>query len=279
MAVKKTAGSSGGKAVKKSSSDRSSAEQVSGIRIFLLWMLLFVFLIVIGGIIWLFWLIPGKLMHENPRFIVRRFEVESSGYWAGRGDELVAKINALNEKELICKNQTNIFSVDVASVRKTISNIRSIQNAEVHLVLPDMIVFKLNERIPRAVFAANGYVVDENAEMFPLKESLAADTERRLPEIRGSKAMLREAIDLIMTANRDCEDIVIYSIDTAKYRDRLEVILTYRNDRPWVVWFPVDGRNYNILLNRLKNLIIQTSIEGKRYTGFDLRPSDYAVPL
>lgn len=222
------------------------------------------FLLIWGAI-----LIPGKLTSDNPRFNLRSHDVQGIGYWQKNSSELLRRVNITPG--------VNVFTLNVGEIRKHLLGISNIESAEVQIVLPDMLIFRINERVPRAIVNKN-FVIDENGKIFKRSESAAAD--RTLPVISGKrdKTLYKEAVALIMTANRECRDIVIDKIDI-KDEFSMTVWLTYRGDRQWKVIFPVAKESYSILFNKLQNAILHCALKRDNPVGFNLRYREYAIPI
>jgi hypothetical protein len=133
------------------------------------------------------------------------------------------------------------------------------------VVLPDTLVLKLTERVPRAVlYPQTQMVVDEFGELFPRKESSAA--KRALPVLYDLRAeplqtQAKPALALIMTTIKDYPDITIKSI-SLKNPHYLLVILVYRERERYTVKFPI-REDYRFLLNTLQSTILKNDT-GKR---------------
>ncbi len=225
--------------------------------------------------IWLICLIPCKLLYENPRFNLQRIEVKSPGFWHGKGDLLIARLGDDSVRTGI-----NVFNLDAGDVRKKLLKVHNIEDAEVQIVLPDMIVFNIRERIPRAELGRN-IVVDEYGKLFKRSESSASNrTLPRLIKKNPDKKLQIEAINLIMTATRECQNIVIESIkiDNPHYFEVILLTMLHDNRR-WKVLFPIGSESYGSLFNKLQNAILHTYLNRDTPIGFDLRFKTYATPL
>lgn len=273
MALKDSSKVKNGEKQAQGKSGGMSATDVSGRhRKALLILAFLVLLIVLSAAVWLLLLIPGQLTVGNPRFNLKNVYVPGVGYWHNRGDELLSRLKI--------KKGTNLFDLNAGEIRKKLLELPNVENAEVQLVLPDMIVFNINERVPRAAIDRIA-VIDEHGVIFKRSESLAAD-HRKLPQIvmrsGGRKSLQQEAVALIMTANRECKDIEIDRIilDNPSF---MTVELTYRNDRQWVVKFPFTPDEFGSLFNKLQNAILHCALNRENPIGFDLRFKEYAIPL
>ena len=220
-------------------------------------------------------IIPGKLMYKNQRFALRHIEVNSPGFWNNKGEMLISRLG-----DNSVTSGTNIFRLDVGNIRKKLLKISNIEDAEVRIVLPDMIVFNIRERIPRAEIDG-GFVVDEYGKLFKRSESSAADrTLPRLIKKNPDPKLQKEAIDLIMTATRECQNIVIESIkiDNPHYFE-VRLLTMIHNNRSWKILFPIGSESYSILFNKLQSAILHTYLNRENPVGFDLRFKNYASPL
>lgn len=225
-------------------------------------------------VVWLVCMIPGQLMYENPRFKLRRIEVKSSGYWHGKGDKLLSRL----APEVVL--DTNIFCLNAGEIRKKLLAVPSIEEAEVQFVLPDMVVFNIRERIPRAE-VGGGAVIDENGKIFKRSESSAAN--RTLPRLiisNPDKNLQKEAIQLITTATRECKHIVIESVKIeSAFCLEVQLITLLHGNQRWKVLFPVGTESYSTLFDKLQSAILHTYLKRDNPVGFDLRFKTYAAPL
>lgn len=268
MAVKKS--------TVKSSSGRRKGNVASGGAMSFLRKTLLVFSVLLvavlsAGGVWLLCMIPGKLLYKNPRFKLLRVETRGSGYWQGKGIELLAHGDIQLGK--------NIFTINPGKVKNSIlARIGSIAEIDVQLVLPDTIVFKTIERIPRALLT-DGIgepllVIDENGFIFPRHESTASN--QRLPVIKAfdlkNRELLKEAVSLIVIANREYGDITIKEI-VADNSMHMLIRLTYRNGKELKVYFPVAVEDYSVLFNRLQNAILNSAVTRDNPVGYDLSQS------
>jgi cell division septal protein FtsQ len=258
MAVKKKSTGTG-TATEKSKKIPDDAAAARNRKIVLFFVLLVVLLALITGLIWLGLEIPNILFKDNRRFVLKRLEVTSSGYWHGRDREIAEHIGVNIGKSL--------FDINAGEVRKKVLAVpnTSIDSCEVQVVLPDTLVLKLTERVPRAaLYPQTQWVVDEFGELFPRKESSAA--KRALPVLYDLRAeplqtQAKPALALIMTTIKDYPDIAIRSI-SLKNPHYLRVILVYRERERYTVKFPI-REDYRFLLNTLQSTILKNDT-GKR---------------
>lgn len=272
MAIRKTAESA--KNNKPAAKKTNETEKGRG-KGFFLPLIIILLIVFCALIIYLVCMIPNKLMYKNPRFKLQKVEVTSPGFWHGKGDMLLSKLG--NDVKI----GTNIFLLNVGDIRKKLlDKVSNIEDAEVQIVLPDMLVFDIRERIPRAEFGGN-IVVDEYGKLFKRSESSAANrTLPRLIKKNPDPKLQREAIRLIMTATRECQNIVIESvkIENPRYFEVRLLTMNY-NNRSWKVIFPIESESYSILFNKLQSAILHTYLKRDNPIGFDLRFKNYATPI
>lgn len=200
-----------------------------------------------GGVVFLLCLIPRELVFRNPRFKLYRIEVKN-GYWRGRNLELIQRLGI--------PLAANLFTLDVGKIRNKCLELGNVEDASVQVVLPDMLVFEFKERVPRAVIDGDMFI-DEKCVKFKRQES--AQATYVLPEIVGNssnKNAVQKAVELIMTATRECRDITIRQVNIVKPNE-LQVILCsdlYGRSKDLTVIFPTD-RNFSELFNELQNVI------------------------
>ena len=200
-----------------------------------------------GGVVFLLCLIPRELVFRNPRFKLYRIEVKN-GYWRGRNLELIQRLGI--------PLAANLFTLDVGKIRNKCLELGNVEDAGVQVVLPDMLVFEFKERVPRAVIDGDMFI-DEKCVKFKRQES--AQATYVLPEIVGNssnKNAVQKAVELIMTATRECRDITIRQVNIVKPNE-LQVILCsdlYGRSKDLTVIFPTD-RNFSELFNELQNVI------------------------
>jgi len=207
----------------------------------------------------------------NPRFAVRNIEVNGHGYWR-ENSRMLAKRVAL-------ETGGNIFRVDLGDLRKRLEHIPGIAAATAGRKLPDTVVLKIEERIPRALLGnpRSPYVVDEHGVVVLRRESIA--NKLRLPVISGiplrefrpgvADKRLMPALELLMTTLRGFPDIRILQISIVSPR-RLEFRMTYRGNNFYSVVFPVKRNNNAFLLSALQSAIISARRNGDNRRNFDL---------
>lgn len=236
------------------------------LKTFLIFAAVVFLLLLFAGIAYCIFRIPSMLLKENPRFALRTMEV-SSGYWQNNKDRLAERLEL--------ERGVNLFALDIRALRERLENIPNVEYAEVQTILPDTLVFKIIERIPRAVlFTRNSdLAVDEKG--FKMKRSESALGNQVLPVITGLRSneafdrQIAPAMKLIMTALRDYQDISIAWI-SVQHESYLDVRLFYRrNPQVFQVLFPL--RDYGFMLSVLQSAILEAGRRGELRTYFDLR--------
>ncbi len=261
MAVKK-------KSVKDKKDKKENKSTGTGRKIFFFTLLLLLLAITAAAFILLIQ-IPKVLLTQNPRFVLRRIEVNSTGFWQNNASKLSERIGVFPGNAL--------FDINVGEVRRKIMEIQNIDSCEVQLIVPDTMVVNLTERVPRAVLISknSNFVVDEFGKQFKRNESIAIRHD--LPviyELRGFSLM--PALKLIMTVIRDFNDINIQRISVGN-EDYLKVDLVYRDVKQCNVLLPTDVEDYKFLLQTLQSAIINTSGYDNTVKNFDLRNSGQVI--
>jgi len=110
-----------------------------------------------------FWYSMRWLFYENPRLTIREVQLECiSGYWAGKTEqERVVKAREFAKRVGIVPGETNLFSVNLKDLRESILRDQpEIEHVSIWRELPDLLVFKIQNRIPRAD-TGSGYLLDD----------------------------------------------------------------------------------------------------------------------
>lgn len=262
MAVKK-------KSVKDKKEKKENKTTGPGRKIFFFVSLLLLVLAVVAAFVLLLLQIPKVLLTQNPRFTLRRIEVNSSGFWQNNGQMLAQRIGIAPGDAF--------FDINVGEVRRKIMQIQNVDSCEVQLIVPDTMVINLTERVPRAILVNrnSNIVIDEFGKLFKKSESTAV--KHNLPLIYGLCGFpMKPALNLIMTVIRDFNDINIQSISVA-HEDHLKVDLIYRDMKKCHVLLPTDVEDYKFLLQTLQSAIINTSGYDNAVKNFDLRNSGQVI--
>jgi hypothetical protein len=102
---------------------------------------------------------------ENPRFTLRRIEVQVNG--SLRHAEIIAKL-AANGVQV---GETNIHAIDVRAQREALCAHVMVASAALHLRLPDTLVVEVTERVPVArVMGPTQRLLDADGWVLPLRD-------------------------------------------------------------------------------------------------------------
>lgn len=211
------------------------------------------------------------LFTENPRFNLQKVLITGTGYWKNHPEKLAGKIKL--------EKGTNLFKLDLKTVRRKTETIPGIDSCSVMRILPDTLLFQVVERVPRAVLGSSNspWLVDSKAIVMPRTQVMSKI--RRLPTISGISLAgakngkpfnaVKTAVDLIMTATRDFPDFTIIQI-SLKNPDKMFVYLKYRRYPMYRVMFPVKHRGLKFELQVLQSAIINALKNGDRRTYYDM---------
>lgn len=211
------------------------------------------------------------LFDANPRLVLHEIRVNGAGYWKEHPEELARKIDL--------RTGTNLFALDPHEIRQKIIKIPNVENCSVIRVLPDTLVLKVTERVPRAKLNSplSPWVVDGNAVIMPGMQTMK--TSGTLPVIYGVSLSgvkpgtvvkgAENAMALIMTAVRNFPDIRIHRIhmDDPKVMD---IRLRYLKFPVCRVIIPVRNRGLQFMLRALQSTIINSRRMGENKNFYDL---------
>ena len=206
--------------------------------------------------------LPKLLYSENPRFVFRHVEINSTGEWDGKTDQLLQELK-------LQKGVSNLFALTQEEIRKRLEKLPGIEKAEVRFILPDTLKLKLWERIPRAVYVAgsNKIAVEEDGNFRII--SPEALKNRQLPVLKNMNyAELRKpAMDLIMSALHDYPDITVNELHL-HIKNEIHAVIVFRKQKPCLVKFPATPEtDYTFLLSVLQTAILNHP----NWLEFDLR--------
>ncbi len=150
----------------------------------------------------LFWLTTRSLFSRNGHFVLQRVEIDGGQWWRGRESRLVEALE-------LRPGATNLFSLDLATLRRQIEGQASIRSATVARRLPDTLQITLAERVPRAslYYAGGPWVIDEDGVVMDRQQCI--DIGGDLPVVTGFRPdhelrsgeelpSLRAALDLLI---------------------------------------------------------------------------------
>ena len=213
-----------------------------------------------------------KLMFRaNPRLAFRELHVSSSGYW-NKKDDYITRILKLEKN-------TNIFTLDLKTLRQKLRSIPSVEDASVIRVLPDTLFVNITERMPRALinFSNAKWVIDENTVIMERRFSMASQLTLPLlvgvphRKFNGGDRLpeLKPALDLICKVLRNFPDMEMLRLSVAT-PERLDFHIKYRNGRIYRVIMPVENRGLDFMLNALQSAIIHAYQLGDERSTFNL---------
>lgn len=233
--------------------------------------LLVVFCLTAGLLIFAIFCMRRTLFSANPHFKLRKLEIYNGAFWKGKERELSRRIGI--------KPGDNLFSLDYKDLRKKIDAIPGIEKSDVIRILPDKVQIRLDERIPRAILFNPGsrYVVDENAVVMPKNESAARNNLPVITSIPGRKtfrhgetlASLRPSVELIMMTLRNFPDISIVCV-MPESPEKLEFVMRYRGGKFYRVTLPLNSKKLPYLLSALQTAIINAHWKNLNVSGFNL---------
>ena len=211
------------------------------------------------------------LFVANPRLVLREIRVSGAGYWKNHPDALAAAAGL--------QIGTGLFSLDLRKIRRRILDVPNIDSCSVMRVLPDLLVIKVTERVPRAVLGRRGspYVADGDAVV--MLRTRVMESYRRLPvitdislkDVRPGQVLkeLKGAMELVMMTVRNFPDITVYQISLRNPR-KLDVMLRYRHFPVSRVTIPVKNRGMAFMLLTLQSAIITARRSGETRNHYDL---------
>ena len=199
------------------------------------------FMIVLAFIFLFLWFSYRSLFNQNAHFIIKRVIVRSGGWW-NKKSKKVENLLAIKP------GLTNIFAVDLALKRKQLAEEPSIESVAIARVLPDTLLFDINERIPIAFLhrressrpAYPVKVIDEHGMV--MLEGSCINVDKQLPVITGIRAARAEsepgkelkqvlpAIQLIELASKIIPNMMIFriSLSDPKYFNTSVYIPAYK---------------------------------------------------
>ena len=208
-----------------------------------------------------FWFSMNWLFYENPRLIIREVQLDcESGIWAVKGkpeSEQTFKAQAFAKRYGIELGKTNIFSKNLSQLREDIRRDQpEIEHISIRRELPDLLVFKIQNRMPRAD-AGYGYFLDDEGLALrskyyaqddraglplvysdTLRQELSSEGKTTDPEIGVALAFIR----MIATSVDPCiqrisiRKVIVVRNSDARY---LQCEILYRDDpNPYRVLMP-----------------------------------------
>lgn len=266
--------------------------------------------LIVGAMLHLLFTLGNLVLFTgNPNFTLANVVVNSSGYWNNRSEEIMKNLG-------LVKGETNIFDLNFKILRKHLQAQKdfSIENVELRYVLPDTLLFKITECIPRAALYNNknsNLILDDNDVL--INKERCSQITNELPIIAGFKIrgitpslnsqpqkipygrklyQLKPALILISLVDVSFPEFDIKTITlsndnelTATMQDPLKRKLiivrfpfTYSRDIPLSQTDII--KNTDLLktkLKQLKKLYTYLALQGKNCTEINLLYTDQAV--
>ena len=214
--------------------------------------------VIFVGIILLFWFTTRSLFSKNEHFIVKDVVVQSSGWWNNKGQEVIKLLD-------IRLGESNLFALNMPELKKTLEAQASIEKVNVSRVLPDTLLIKVEERIPRAFLQRSGslWVVDSNCVVMSRDKCLNIRANLPVIRYRTDQPMtagmtlpeLEPALQLVMLCISDHVDIKVSEISLIN-PDELIFVMQYqeRNTDFFTVHMP--RKNVKGMLRVLESALI-----------------------
>ncbi len=181
----------------------------------------------------LFWFATRGLFSKNHRFTLRSIEVKSSGWWSGK-ERNVAEVLRLRPGE------TNLFALNLGSLKKSLEAEPSIEKASVTRILPDTLSIEITERIPRAFLYSpkSVWVVDGTG--IVMARDTCVNLDGGLPVILGFQAQesprpglqlkeVQPALDVINMTLTDYRSIRVAAVNLARF-DQTVFVMYYKGN-------------------------------------------------
>ena len=212
-----------------------------------------------------FWFSMKWLFYENPRLVVREVQLEcTSGYWAGKTEkERAVKAREFAKRIGIVPGETNLFSVNLKNLRESIRREQpEIEHVSVWRELPDLLVFRIQNRVPRAD-TGFGYLLDD--EGIALRSAYYAQDGRSVPLVY-SENLRRDLASEGKTTEPEIMDalnfirMVVTSEDFRISRITIRKVIAIRNsDARYLQCELVYGERQNLF-----RVLLPTGISGNR---------------
>ncbi|OGV35056.1 MAG: hypothetical protein A2020_11040 [Lentisphaerae bacterium GWF2_45_14] len=253
----------------------SKKKTMSRNRFFRLGLVLSTLAVFIASVILFFWFTTRALFSKNRHFVLKNVSVVSVGWW-DKQSRRVANILKLKP------GQTNLFEVDLKSLRSVLEKEPSIERVTAARQLPDSIKINIIERIPRAflgsrnidlVSDATGIVMDKNT-CVPLNPKIPVIKNFRVR--RGHKlqpgleiASLKPALELIMITRTDYPEFKIDEISMGGHEEMyLRIFYGTGSPREYNVVMPQSDLKNNLRI--LKTAILKSTRDKDTRTNMNL---------
>jgi cell division septal protein FtsQ len=219
------------------------------------------------------WGLYQVLFSKNERFTLRRLELQ--GLDPDRTRSLAHYLD-------LKMNEDNLFDIDIASLKRKITNISYISDVSVYRVLPDTLKVNVIQRIPLAYLSKFGskWVIDEDC--IVMNRKYCMKVRYTLPVINNFKyksfnsgerlPQLEEAVELIKLATYEFRNFKIYSLDL-KDADKITFVMIRNRRRAYKVIMP--RKNLKRMMIILREALANK--QGKYKSTIDLTYREQAV--
>ncbi len=241
--------------------------------------LLVVVLLAVSAVL-LFWFAGRSMFSKNPRFVLRKVEAVSPGWWNGK-DRLVC--GSLHLKP----GESNLFALKLSDLKKTLEAEPSIERASITRILPDTLRIEIAERIPRAFLYSvkSVWVVDGNGVV--MRRDNCVNLDGGLPVVMGFKSQeppkagvqlkeVQPALDLINMTLTEFRTVRIAAVNLTR-PDQSVFSMYYRNDfdKPYLVFMP--RKNIRLMFRALVSTLEDIRAKGDPRREIDLRYNGQVV--
>ena len=234
--------------------------------------------LLLGCIITALWWIQHSLFAGNPRFTLKKIEVQGSGWWNGRSKQVALHLQVFPDR-------VNLFSLDLHSIRKKLRKIPSVESATVSRELPDTLKICLVERIPRARLGSTNspWVVDAEGVIMPRANCINIST--RLPvilgfhkKVKGGSVVpeLKSALELISLVNEYFPEIHIQGLSVSD-PEQLRFFMGWQGQPGEKYRVDMPRKNLKQLLTVLRSTVIKLRNSGDPRRRIDLNYNDTAL--
>lgn len=194
--------------------------------------------------------VSRALFTKNNRLVLRRIELKGMSPEREKSMIKYLKLNLYED---------NLFSIDIADIRKKIEKISYIKSASVYRVLPDTIKINIVQRVPLAYLFkySSKWVIDEDS--IVLKRGYCMKVKYSLPVIKGFKCQTIKAGQLMPGLAQAIKLIKLTTYEFQKFK-----ISSVSLDDPQKITFIMikKRRAYKVLIPRDK---IKDNLQVLRY--------------
>lgn len=104
-------------------------------------------------------------LHESPRFQVRNVRVQGANVLR---EEMILAVAGITRND-------NVMRADIETIRQRVESIPSVRCCEVQRVYPDMVIIRIEERVPIAALLVNNRAFEIDEEAVVLRELELSD--------------------------------------------------------------------------------------------------------